>query len=93
MRGQIEEEVRRSKFPRYPSKASIPESILRGDFEQAVQAAMRERWRREKTNFTAEDRATVQQLRALAQLLDAGYIQLELMNNFIRFQTKLLLNM
>ena len=54
---------------------------------------MREKWRREKTNFTADDRAQVEQLRAFATLLDAGYMQLELMNNFIRFQTKLLLNL
>ena len=53
---------------------------------------MREKWRRERTSFTAEDLGQMRQLRAVAQLLDAGYVQLELMNNFIRFQLKLLLN-
>lgn len=92
VRGEIEEQVRRAKFARYPSKASIPRQILIGDFEQAVREAMRERWRKERTNFSSDDRDRVRQLRAMAQLLDTGYMQLELMNNFIRFQTKLLLN-
>ncbi|MCA8949569.1 MAG: hypothetical protein KDE27_08710 [Planctomycetes bacterium] len=93
VRPEIEQEVRRTKFPAYPSKASIPQNVLRGEFEQAVQEAMAERWRREKTNFSADDRAQVQQLRGMAQLLRDGYIQLELMPNYIRYQTKLLLNL
>ncbi|MCR9246493.1 MAG: hypothetical protein NXI31_15785 [bacterium] len=92
VRGQVEEQVRRSKFARYPSKASMPENIRNGAFNQAVIQAMQEKWRREKTNFTAEDRAGVAQLRGMVQLFDTAYVQLELMNNYIRYQTKLLLN-
>lgn len=92
VRGETEEEVRRSLYPRYLTKAAIPESVRNGAFEQAVQQAMREKWRKERTNYTAEDLGNMRQLRAMAQLLDAGYMQLELMNNFIRYQAKLLLN-
>ena len=91
VRPQVEQEVRRAKFPRYPSKAAIPQSVLRGEFEEAVQLAMREKWRRERTNFTAADRDHVGQLRAMAQMLETAYVQVELMNNFIRYQLKLLL--
>ena len=35
VRGQVEEDVRRSQFVRYPSKASIPPNIRSGAFEEA----------------------------------------------------------
>lgn len=92
VRGDTEEQVRRSQFPRYPSKAAMPESLRRGAFNDAVVRAMQQRWKRERTNFTAEDQAAIRQLRGMAQLLDTGYLQLELMNNFIRYQVKLLLD-
>ncbi|MCA8976031.1 MAG: hypothetical protein KDC98_15015 [Planctomycetes bacterium] len=92
VRLQVEEEVRRARFARYRSKASMPREVREGEFEEAVQQAMRDKWRREKTSFSAKDRGQMSQLRAMAQLLDVGYVQLELTKNFIRFQTKLLLN-
>ncbi|MFO1077689.1 MAG: hypothetical protein U1E73_08180 [Planctomycetota bacterium] len=92
-RPQVEEEARRAKFPQYASKAAIPPQILQGEFEQLVQQLMRERWRRERSSFTAGDRANMEQMRSLAKLLDVGYMQLELMKNYIRFQAKLLGNL
>ena len=90
-RPAAEEQVRRARFPQYPSKASMPRSMTEpgGEFDQAVVAFLRESWRKVRTNFTAEDRQQAQQLRAMAQLLNVGYLQLELENNYIRFQGKL----
>jgi hypothetical protein len=92
IRPEVENEVRRTRFRGYPSKASMPPSVRDGAFEDAVQETMRERWRRVRTNFTQDDRQKMEQLKAMAQLIDQAYVQLELMNNYIRFQTKLLMN-
>lgn len=91
-RPAAEEQVRRTRFPQYPSKASMPKSLtdVGGEFDQAVNAYLQEKWRRERTNFTADDRQRVQQFRAMAQLLKAGYVQLDLENSYIRYQGKLL---
>jgi hypothetical protein len=91
-RPAAEEAVRRARFPQYPSKASMPPAVQSGEFDAAVVAHLAEQWRRERTSFTADDRAQVDMLRSLAGLLRAGYVQLELQNNYIRFQAKLLAN-
>lgn len=93
-RPQAEDEVRRTRFPQYPSKASMPRSMVEpgGEFDAAVTAHLRELWRRERTTFTAADREQLQQFRALAQLLQAACLQLELENNYIRFQARLMAN-
>jgi hypothetical protein len=88
-----EEQVRRTRFPTYPSKASIPRSVLEGEFEQAVADFLREQWRKERSNFTADDRAKLQQMRTLMQMLRAGYVQVELTKDFVRFQAKLMASM
>ena len=89
-----EEQVRRSRYPQYPSKASMPRSMTEpgGEFDNAVTAFLQERWRRERTNFSAADKQQIQQFRAMAQMLKVGYLQLELENNYIRLQGKLLAN-
>lgn len=91
-RPAAEDQVRRTRFPQYPSKASMPRSMTEpgGEFDQAVTAYLQERWRRERTNFSADDRKQIEQLRAMSQLMRAGYLQLELENNYIRMQGKLL---
>ncbi|MCA8963718.1 MAG: hypothetical protein H6838_12310 [Planctomycetes bacterium] len=93
-RPAAEEQVRRSRYPQYPSKASMPRSMTEpgGEFDNAVTAFLQERWRRERTNFSAADKQQIQQFRAMAQMLKVGYLQLELENNYIRLQGKLLAN-
>ncbi len=92
VRPAAEEQVRRNRFPQYPSVASMPRSMVDpgGEFDQAVVAQMQEQWRRERTSFTADDRAQMQQLRAFARMLKAGFVQVELLNNYIRFLTSLI---
>jgi hypothetical protein len=91
-RPAAEEQIRREKYARYPSKASMPPSLTEpgGEFDQAVVALMNEKWRKDRTNFTADDRAQMQQLRAFCKMLKAGYVQVDLENNYIRFQAKVL---
>lgn len=91
-RPAAEEHVRRTRYPQYPSLASMPRSMTQpgGEFDQAVVAHMQEQWRRERTSFTADDRAKMQQLRAFAKVLRAGFVQLELENSYIRFLATLL---
>ncbi len=94
-RPAAEEQVRRSKFPRYQSIASMPKSMVEpgGEFDVAVAEQLREQWRRERSSFTADDRSQMQQLRAMAQMLKAGCVHLELQNNYIRFQARLIANL
>jgi hypothetical protein len=94
-RPAVEDQVRRASFAQYPSKASMPKAMTEagGEFDRAVVAQLREQWRRQRTSFTAEDRAQMEQLRGMAQLLKAGVIQLELDNNSVRFQMRLATNL
>lgn len=89
-RPAAEDQVRRQRFPQYPSKASMPKTMTEpgGDFDVAVVAALREQWRRDRSGYTAEGRERLQQFRALAQMFDAAYMQFELENNAIRFQVR-----
>ena len=91
----VEEQVRRASFAQYPNKASMPRGMIDpgGEFDVAVVAQLREQWRRQRTSFSAEDRAQMEQLRSMVQLLKAGVIQLELENNYVRFQARLSANL
>jgi hypothetical protein len=93
-RPAAEDHVRRTLFARYASVASMPRAMTEpgGEFDVAVVNHLRELWRKERSNFTADDRATMQQLKAMAQLLKVGSVQLELENNFIRYQARLMLD-
>ena len=73
----------------------MPKSMTEagGDFDLAVGAYLRELWQRERTNFTAADREAMKQLRALAQLLEAACVHVELENNYIRFQARIMANL
>jgi hypothetical protein len=51
---------------------------------------MRQKWTKERTNFTAEDRATIEQLRGLTQMFKAAAVQIELQNNYIRYQARIM---
>lgn len=94
-RGTAEETVRRIRYPTYPSKASMPPNLVApgGEFDQQVTAYLREQWRRERTNFTVEDKTKMQTLRGMAQLLKAGAVSLELAPTFMRFQVRLMANL
>jgi hypothetical protein len=90
MRAQAEEEVRRTKYPRYPSKASIPKAVLDGEFEQAVGQWMDDKWRQVRTSFSADDRARLLEFKGLAQMLSAVAVQVELQANYIRYQARVM---
>ncbi|HEX6813241.1 MAG TPA: hypothetical protein VF384_16590 [Planctomycetota bacterium] len=93
-RPAAEEHVRRTRFPQYPSKASMPKSMTDqgGDFDLAVVGHLREMWQKERTNFTAADREYMKQLRALAQMVKAACVHVQLENNYIRFQARVMAN-
>ncbi len=86
-----EEQVRRTKFARYPSKASMPPTMTEpgGEFDVAVVEWLREQWRQQRTSFTADDRRLIEQWKAMANLLQVGVVQLELENSYIRYQARL----
>jgi hypothetical protein len=90
-RPAAEDTVRRTRFPTYASIASMPKEMTQqgGEFDAAVVAHLREMWRKERTSFTADDRLQMQQWKAMAQMLRVGYLQLELRNNYIRYQARL----
>jgi hypothetical protein len=91
-RPAAEDQVRRKQFARYPSVASMPKAMTEpgGEFDVAVVAFLREQWRKERTSYTAADRQDMEQLKAMAQMLRVGYLQLELKPNFIRYQARLI---
>ena len=91
-RPKVEDDVRRRSYPQYPSKASMPRSLIApgGEFDRKVVAAMREKWTRDRTNFTADDRAGLQQLRGISELFRGAALQVELEKNYIRYQLRLM---
>lgn len=89
-RSAAEEAVRRAKYPQYPSLASMPKNLLDGEFQESVRSYLREQWGKASAGFSAQDLPMFDQLRGFAKLTDAAYLQLELENNYIRFQGKLL---
>ncbi len=94
-RPAAEEHIRKTAYAAYPSKASMPKSLTAqgGDFDVAVLKYLNEQWRLKRTSFTGADRDQMQQLRSMAQMLNTGYVQVELENNYIRFQSRLLGNL
>jgi hypothetical protein len=90
-RPAVEDQVRRASFAQFPSKASMPKAMTEpgGEFDAAVVRQLQEMWKRQRTSFTAADRASMDQLRGMLQLLKAGCVQLELENNYVRFQARL----
>jgi hypothetical protein len=93
-RAAAEDQVRRTQFSTFASKSSMPKEMVEpgGQFDVAVANHLREQWRKERSNFTAEDRVRMQEARALVQLLRVGCLQLQLENNYIRFQARLVGN-
>lgn len=90
-----EEHVRRTHYPRFRSMASMPRNLREpgGEFDQKVVAYMRELWTKARTNFTAEDRESIKQFRGMARMFKSAAIQVELQNNYIRYQARVMTDM
>jgi len=95
MRRQAEEAVRKKHYPRYPSMASMPKTLTQqgGEFDKLVRAWLDARWAQERTNWSAEDRATMKRFRGLAKMLSVAAIQLDLENSYIRYQARVMTNL
>ena len=91
-RGEAEQAVLAEKYPNNPTKASLSEEVRQGEFEQAVGAKLREMWTRSSAGASINDLPQIEQWRALARLFDTAYLQVELQNNYIRFQGKVIAN-
>ena len=92
VRATAEDYIRKQHYPHYPSMASMPPNLKEpgGEFDNRVVAYMREKWNKERTNFTAGDRAKMQQFRGLTEMFRAAAIQVELQNNYIRYQARIM---
>lgn len=91
-RAGAEQIVLRSKYPQYPTKASMSPQMQEGEFAEAVTAYLQDQWRRASAGFSKEDIAKVEQMYGMAKLIDAAYLLVDLDNNYIRFQGKLIGN-
>ena len=91
-RPSVEDVVRRRSYRQYPSKASMPRSLTQpgGEFDQKVVAEMRARWAKQRTNYTAEERDSLVQMRALSEMFKGAALQLEFEQNSIGFQLRLM---
>lgn len=90
VRDQVADTVRKSRFGQYATVAGMPESV-RAEYEAAVVQAMRDLWaRQQQAGVTQADLAPILQLRALCRGMEAAYLQMELENNYIRFQGKVI---
>jgi hypothetical protein len=83
-----EDVVRRQQYPRYQSKASMPPALRDGEFKDAVINYLRDQWSKGASGLSTADLPSIDQLRAMARLLDAAYLEVDLEDNYIRFQGK-----
>lgn len=92
VRPSAEDYVRKKHYPRYPSMASMPPNLKEqgSEFDKRVVAYMRQKWTKERTNFTADDRASMEQLRGFTEMFKAAAVQVELQNNYIRYQARIM---
>ncbi|MCA8944525.1 MAG: hypothetical protein KDB80_18340 [Planctomycetes bacterium] len=82
-RDRIEKRVLGASFSQYGSPAQIPQSE-QDAFEQAVDREMNAEWLRQRAEYTAGDRERYEELRILAGMVDAAYVQVELDPQFIQ---------
>jgi len=80
----VEADVRRTRFGEYPNVTAIPPERAR-EFDEAVKAELIARWAKERTQYTADDRAGIQEAKALFNLLDHASIYFELQSTRIDF--------
>jgi hypothetical protein len=88
-RSTAEEVVRRQQFPSFRSISEMPPSVRDGQYEDAVQQWLRDQWSRAATGLSNVDLPAIEQLKSMAALLQAGFLHVELRNNYIRFLGKL----
>jgi len=95
MRATAEEEVRRKYYPRYPSIASLPDTLTQqgGEFDKRVRSWLDARWASDRSNFTEDDRKKLLRFRSMAKMLRVAAIQLELENSYIRYQARIMTNL
>ncbi|MGE3172281.1 MAG: hypothetical protein AB7O97_06605 [Planctomycetota bacterium] len=89
-RSTAEDVVRRMHYPQYPSLASMPQNLLDGEFNDKVRAYLREQWGKAAAGFSSQDLPMIDQLRGVAKLVDTAYLQVQLENNYIRLQGKVI---
>ena len=84
--------MRKKFYPRYPSISSLPPNLKQqgSEFDKRVVAHMNEMWTKARTSFTPEDRQKMEQLRGLTEMFRAAGVQLELQNNYIRYQARVM---
>jgi hypothetical protein len=88
-RSTAEEVVRRQQFPSFRTISEMPPSVRDGQYEDAVQQWLRDQWSRAATGLSNVDLPAIEQLKSMAALLQAGFLHVELRNNYIRFLGKL----
>lgn len=90
-RSRIERAVFEKSYSQFGSVTRIPRNQEEA-FNQEVVAAMNVEWARQRSQFTAGDRAVYGRLKAMAELLDTGYLQVELTQQAIEMTSSLVLN-
>jgi hypothetical protein len=89
IRPTAEETVRKARFPSRPTVASMTEQE-KADFERLIGEWMNTEWKKATAGVTPDDVRSIEQLHAFARGIDAAYLQVQLENNYIRFQGKVL---
>ncbi len=90
-RAIAEESVRKAQYPQYPSLASMPRTLVEGEFNEAVRAWLKEQWAKNSAGLSAADLPAIDQMRGVARMIDVAYMQVELENNYIKFLAKALM--
>lgn len=76
-RSTVENEVFRgnSKYARHGSLSALPKE-MQGEFDKDVDAALGDKWRRDKTQYTAGAQAAIREVIDLTRLFRSAYLQL-----------------
>ena len=88
-RAAAEDVVRREHYKGYMTLAAMPAHLRNGEFADAVTAYLKEQWSKAGTGLSAADIPAIEQLRAIAELVDTAFLEVELESNYIRFLGKI----
>lgn len=89
-RPSVEDLVRRQKYPQYGSIRAIPPNRL-AQFHEDVDAHLRELWTGNSSRYTAADRESLRQAKAVSRLFSAAYLQVMLEPEYINLTGRVLL--
>lgn len=89
-RANAERMVLQQTFTQYKSLASMPQQVRNGEFADAVAQYLREQWAKGAAGINSSDLPAIAQLRAMATMFDSTYLRVDLENNYIRFQGKVI---